>query len=122
MEPPMGLLRTDGETKARPGRPHLMAGAAVAETALTAAGTLGRAALVWSYPSGGLRAEAFGETERREGTLHDVLGDLSGPCVDGMPGPWFGAAAFDGTLGPDWSGFAPVRFVLPALLVWRTGG
>jgi isochorismate synthase len=39
-----------------------------------------------------------------------------------MPGPWFGAAAFDGTLGPGWSGFAPLRFTLPALLAWKRGG
>jgi isochorismate synthase len=35
-----------------------------------------------------------------------------------MPGPWFGAAAFDGR---SWDGFSPLRFTLPALLRWSDG-
>src|SRR5207302_2770802 len=39
-----------------------------------------------------------------------------------LPGPWFGTAAFSGPLGPDWAGFAPLRFTLPQLLAWSEGG
>jgi isochorismate synthase len=59
-----------------------------------------------------LRAAAFGEQERREGTsLRKVLGSLEG-------GPWFGAAAFDPSQ-PCWSGFSPLLFVRPARLAWN---
>jgi isochorismate synthase len=97
----------------------------VAEVAPAPLRALGREEVRWSHPAAGIRAAAFGEAERREGTsLRAVLASLASPgdLPEGMPGPWFGAAAFDGTLGPDWSGFAPLRFTLPALLAWKRGG
>lgn len=89
-----------------------------------------RADLVWAHPESGLRAAAFGVAERREGaSLRSVLAGLPDFDYDydfdewpeDMPGPWFGAAAFDGTLGPDWAGFSPLRFTLPAVLAWSKG-
>lgn len=79
----------------------------------------------WAYPEGGLRASAFGAAEVREGSsLRAVLGALHTPrgLPESMPGPWFGAAAFSGALGPDWHGFSPLRFTLPRLLAWSEGG
>src|SRR5260221_8189234 len=137
MEPPMGLLRTgngkttapigrghtaNGDPKARLRRGHHVPDAAAAETPLAPLGALGRADWAWAHPDEGIFVEAFGEADRREGPLRAVLSGLTAPLSLEMPGPWFGAAAFDGRLGPDWSGFAPVRFSLPALLSWRTGG
>ena len=96
----------------------------VAEVAKGPLSTLGVASALWAHPAGGLRAAAFGEAERREGaSLRAVLSSLAmpGDLPEGMPGPWFGATSFDGALGPDWRGFAPLRFTLPALLAWTTG-
>src|SRR5438874_2119448 len=77
---------------------------------------------VWAHPEGRLWTAAFGEADRREGlSLRSVLGALDAPWHDlpeGMPGPWFGAAAFDGRA---WEGFSPLRFTLPALLLWSDG-
>jgi len=63
----------------------------------------GPARFVWSHPERGVRLCGFGET-RRCARL---------PPADGR---WFGALAFGGTLGPAWSGFAPVRFFRPQTL------
>src|SRR5690349_1146647 len=59
----------------------------------------GEPARVWAHPEGRLWAAAYGEADRREGTsLRAVIGALDAPrdVPDAMPGPWFGAAAFDG--------------------------
>lgn len=99
--------------------------AAASETAPGPFEALGQPDLIWSHPESGLRAAAFGEAERREGgSLRAVLSGLTAPAglPESMPGPWFGAAAFDGTLGPDWTGFVPLRFTLPALLWWSVDG
>lgn len=96
----------------------------VAEVARGPLSALGTASARWADPAGGLRAAAFGEAARREGTsLRAVLSSLSmpGELPEGMPGPWFGAASFNGALGPDWRGFAQLRFTLPALLAWTEG-
>jgi isochorismate synthase len=108
----MGLLRTTS----------LPMPAAAAETRVAPLSALGRAGFAWAHQ--GLEARAFGDAARREGPLRAVLSDLTAPSgmPDDMPGPWVGAAAFDGTLGPGWSGFAAVRFSIPALLAWRRRG
>jgi salicylate biosynthesis isochorismate synthase len=75
----------------------------------------------WSHPEAGVRMAAQGTADVREGaSLRQVLGSLDTPSglPPGLPGPWFGAAAFSAPPGPDWSGFAPLRFTLPALLAW----
>jgi isochorismate synthase len=97
--------------------------AAVAEAPHARFEALGLADAVWSHPERGLRASAFGEAERREGgSLREVLSGLDGPAdLPWMPGPWFGAAAFDGRLGEGWAGFSPLRFTLPLLLAWTDG-
>ena len=97
----------------------------VAEVAKGPLSALGVASVRWSHPAGGMRAAAFGEAARREGaSLRSVLSSLTmqGDLPEAMPGPWFGATSFDGALGPDWRGFAPLRFTLPALLAWTAGG
>jgi salicylate biosynthesis isochorismate synthase len=79
----------------------------------------------WTHPEEGLSAATYGSAEVREGTsLRSVLASLEAPAgmPRRLPGPWFGAASFSGKLGPDWSGFSPLRFTLPALLAWRDGG
>ena len=79
----------------------------------------------WAHPDEALWATAYGAAEVREGTsLRSVLSGLDAPAglPRRLPGPWFGAASFDGAMGPEWSGFAPLRFTLPALLAWRDGG
>src|SRR4051812_22103633 len=79
----------------------------------------------WAYPESGLRAAAYGVAEMSEGSsLRAVLASLQPPggLPESMPGPWFGAAAFSGALGPDWHGFPPLRFPLPRLLAWSEGG
>src|SRR5439155_1033801 len=54
-----------------------------------------------------------GESGRREGaSLREVLASLDS-------GAWFGAAAFAGTLGPQWGGFVPLRFVQPERIDWN---
>jgi len=78
----------------------------------------------WAHPEGGRRAAAYGAAEVREGaSLRAVLAALHTPrgLPESMPGPWFGAAAFSGALGPDWQGFSPLRFTLPRLLAWSDG-
>src|SRR3954470_13346741 len=62
----------------------------------------------WSRP--GLTVSAVGVTDRCEGpSLKAVLASVArGPALPGAPGPWFGAAAFHGTMGPDWAGFSPL--------------
>ena len=97
----------------------------VAEVAKGPLSALGTASALWAHPVGGLRAAAFGEVDRREGaSLRAVLSSLPmpGDLPEGLPGPWFGAAAFNGTPGPDWRGFAPLRFTLPSLLAWSDAG
>ena len=79
----------------------------------------------WSHPDEGLWATAYGAAAVRDGTsLRSVLAGLDAPAElpRRLPGPWFGAASFDGAMGPEWSGFTPLRFTLPALLAWRDGG
>ena len=90
---------------------------------------LAGAAPTFYWSQQGVEAAFFGEAERREG---GALGPLLRSLETGLrwvepppalpPGPWFGAIAFDGCAGPDWSGFAPVRFSLPRLLRWSQGG
>lgn len=89
----------------------------------------------WSHPERGLRLRAYGESVRREtgaGGLSALLGALSRPdgvaWLDGAadsrarpPGPWFGAIAFDPSRA-SWTGFAPVRFAAPELLIWEHEG
>src|SRR3989442_1598643 len=96
---------------------------------------LGPLRFSWSHPERGLRVSAYGEALRREagaGGLAALLGALSRPdgvaWLDGAadarprpPGPWFGAVGFDPSRRA-WSGFAPVRFAAPRLLVWEGGG
>ena len=108
----MALVRT-----ARPRTP-------IAEVAKSPLSALGEAQALWAHPAGGLRAAAFGAADLREGaSLRSVLASLPmpGDLPETLPGPWFGAASFDGGLGPDWRGFAPLRFTLPALLAWTEG-
>ena len=79
----------------------------------------------WAYPGEGQWASFYGAADVREGTsLRGVLGSLEFPAglPRRLPGPWFGAASFAGALGPDWTGFSPLRFTLPALLSWRDRG
>jgi isochorismate synthase len=79
---------------------------------------------LWAHPEEGLRASAYGAADIREGSsLRSVLASLESPAglPRRLPGPWFGAASFTGALGPDWRGFSPLRFTLPALLAWRDG-
>ena len=79
----------------------------------------------WADPAEGQSASFWGAAEVREGTsLRTVLGSLEAPAglPRRLPGPWFGAASFTGTLGPDWTGFSPLRFTLPALLAWQDRG
>src|SRR5438874_2600892 len=79
----------------------------------------------WAHPEAGLRVSAYGAVDVREGaSLLAVLENLDIPLglPARVPGPWFGAAAFSGALGPDWEGFSPLRFTLPGLLAWREGG
>lgn len=81
----------------------------------------GRPGYAWAHPQERRWAAAYGEADRREGgSLRAVIGALDAPrdLPDGMPGPWFGAVAFDGRA---WDGFAPLRFTLPALLTWSDG-
>jgi menaquinone-specific isochorismate synthase len=91
----------------------------------------------WSHPERGLRVRACGEVARREaGSGPAALGALLAALsrndavawLDGAadarprpPGPWFGAIAFD-PAGPAWSGFAPVRFAAPEVLIWEEAG
>src|SRR5712671_1577522 len=96
---------------------------------------LGALRFSWSHPERGLRVRAYGEALRREAGaegLAALLGAMSRAdgiaWLDGAadarprpPGPWFGAVAFDPTRAA-WSGFAPVRFAAPRLLVWDDGG
>src|SRR3954471_8769405 len=80
--------------------------------------------LAWSHPEASLRAAGYGAAAiRDEMSLRDVLSGLEVPpgLPNHLPGPWLGAAAFSGGLGPDWAGFAPVQFRLPALLSWSAG-
>ena len=97
----------------------------IAEVAQGPGSALGEAAALWAHPDAGLRAAAFGEADRREGaSLRTVLSSLPMPddLPEGLPGPWFGAASFQGAPGADWRGFAPLRFTLPSLLAWTEGG
>ena len=81
--------------------------------------------IAWSHPEGRSRAAGYGAAALRdEMSLRAVLSGLEMPAglPDGVPGPWLGAASFGGSLGPDWAGFAPVQFRLPALLAWSAAG
>ncbi len=96
---------------------------------------LGPLCFFWSHPERGLRVRAYGEALRREtdaaglGALLSALSRADGIAwLDGPadarprpPGPWFGAVAFDPPRAA-WSGFAPIRFAVPRLLVWDDGG
>ena len=73
----------------------------------------------WSHPGGGLDIAGVGVAAER-GSLRELDLDLDWPA--GAPGPWLGAAAFDGRVGPSWAGFAAQRWVLPALLSWSVNG
>jgi len=78
----------------------------------------------WAHPEAGLRVSVYGAVDIREGaSLLAVLENLDFPLglPARAPGPWFGAAAFSGALGPDWEGFSPLRFTLPGLLAWSEG-
>jgi len=95
---------------------------------------LGPLCFSWSHPERDLRVRAHGEALRREagpGGLGALLASLSRAdgvaWLDGAvdacprpPGPWFGAVAFDPSRA-SWSGFAPVRFAVPRLLIWEDG-
>src|SRR5262249_43879412 len=97
--------------------------------------SLGPLSFFWSHPERGLRVRACGEALRREaaagglGALLDALWRPDGVTwLDGPadarprpPGPWFGAVAFDPSRGA-WSGFAPIRFAAPRLLLWEEDG
>lgn len=90
------------------------------------------------HPAAGLRVIALGEAARLEG--HDAAGaarllgrlsrDQTLEWLDGAPGlplppgPWLAAIAFnpDAPPEPAWRGFAPARFILPAVLAWSEGG
>ena len=64
----------------------------------------------WSHPDASLRMSAQGVSTVRSGTsLRAVLGSLETPpgLPAGLPGPWFGAAAFAAPLGADWSAWEP---------------
>src|SRR5467141_898575 len=57
----------------------------------------------WSHPEAGLRAAGYGAAATREGgSLRAALSGLDMPegLPARIPGPWLGAAAFSGTLGP----------------------
>ncbi len=76
----------------------------------------------WADPAQEQWVAAYGAADVREGgSLRGVLAGLEAPVglPRRLPGPWFGAAAFDGRMGPDWAGFSPLRFTLPALLSFR---
>ena len=78
----------------------------------------------WSHPEAGLRASGYGAAATREGgSLRAALNGLDMPqgLPARIPGPWLGAAAFPGALGPDWVGFPALQFRLPALLAWTEG-
>jgi len=78
----------------------------------------------WSHPEVSIRAAGYGVAAvRDEMSLRAVLSGLEVPAglPAHVPGPWLGAAAFSNGLGPDWAGFSPVHFRLPALLAWTAG-
>ena len=76
----------------------------------------------WSHPEKSVRIAAWGEEQRRKGgSLRALLGDLAEGGFPDVPGPWFGATAFAGRLGAGWSGFPPMRFVLPQRIAWSDG-
>lgn len=95
------------------------------------------ATFAFIHPDAGLTVVARGEVARLEGrSLPEaarILGGLSrdpgiewldGDALPPPPGPWLAAVAFDpnAALDQSWSGFAPARFILPALLCWTQGG
>ena len=114
--------------------PRLSGLCAEAPAAADPAG-LGPTCFFWSHPERGLRVRAHGEELRREtgagglGALLSALSRADGIAwLDGPadarprpPGPWFGAVAFDPPRAA-WSGFAPIRFAVPRLLVWDGAG
>ena len=78
----------------------------------------------WAHPEAGLSAAGYGAAATREGgSLRAALTGLEMPQAlpARIPGPWFGAAAFSGALGPDWAGFPALQFRLPGLLAWTEG-
>jgi isochorismate synthase len=79
----------------------------------------GRPAFSWAHPDGGLGLRAFGVAAQRS-SLGELELDFAWP--EGAPGPWLGALAFDGRLGPAWEGFAAQRWFLPELFSWSLGG
>lgn len=76
----------------------------------------------WSRP--GLSVACRGSAQVREGpSLQAVLRAIAlGPALPGMPGPWFGAAAFHHLQGADWAGFSPLSFRLPEIVSWTADG
>jgi isochorismate synthase len=76
----------------------------------------------WSRP--GLSVAAQGTAGVREGpSLQAVLRAIAeGPALPGVPGPWFGAAAFHHLQGADWAGFSPLSFRLPEIVSWTADG
>lgn len=79
----------------------------------------GRPVFSWAHPDGGLALQAFGVAAQRS-TLGELELDYAWP--EGAPGPWLGALAFDGRLGPAWEGFPAQRWFLPELFSWSLGG
>ena len=95
--------------------------AALAEVARAPAGLPD---VSWSHPEARLRAAGYGAAATSEGgSLRAALTGLEMPQALSarIPGPWFGAAAFSGALGPDWAGFPALQFRLPGLLAWTEG-
>lgn len=76
----------------------------------------------WSRP--GLIVTVQGTAAVREGpSLQAVLRAIAeGPALPGVPGPWFGAAAFHHLQGADWAGFSPLSFRLPEIVSWTADG
>jgi salicylate biosynthesis isochorismate synthase len=93
----------------------------------------------WAHPESGSRFAAYGEAHRFEPRspreLREVLSALTATTAvewldgrasarDRPPGPFFGAVAFDPDepLGPEWAGFAPIRWAAPRIAVFSAGG
>ncbi|MFL5291342.1 MAG: isochorismate synthase MenF [Myxococcales bacterium] len=93
----------------------------------------------WAHPESGTRFAAYGEVARVEARsareMRELFVTLTRPgsvdWLDGPadarprpPGPFFGAVAFDPDepLGPEWTGFVPVRWAAPRIAVFGTGG
>jgi len=127
------------------GLPILRGLCAAAGPAATGAGPPARTlaghglSFYWAHPESGTRFAAYGETLRTEARsprdLRDLFASLTAPGAvewldgpadarDRPPGPFFGAVAFDPDepLGPEWAGFAPVRWAAPRIVVFSAAG